>query len=90
MGGNGTPDFNIIVPLFIRARWKPEAFNILLKHCKYHGSGDALLGRMLAFLNPLSADFATLPPHFAATVPSDEVDTLVSVVFRDVKHPGAR
>jgi len=44
-------------------------FGVQLTYVRLHPEADSYIGRLLALLDPKSATFATLPPHFTLTTP---------------------
>jgi integrase len=61
---NGTPDFAPIVAALCRARQKTQQLTVFLKYAKQSPATDALIGRLLALLDPQTPEFASLPPRF--------------------------
>lgn len=64
----------------LRGGWSLEGIDG--KYVRYEHAGDQWIGRLLAMLDFLSADFAILPPHF--NVVDDDVYEATNLVF-----PGA-
>jgi hypothetical protein len=60
----GSPDIAPLIPVLVRARWTTQAFLVLLKYAKFDGSGDCLIGRMLALLDQQKPEFSVIAPHF--------------------------
>jgi hypothetical protein len=71
--------------VLVRARWTTQAFLVLLKYAKFDGSGDCLIGRMLALLEQQKVEFSVIAPHFREGSEGEKrVAVLVAQLFGKV------
>ena len=50
-----------------------QALSVVLKYAKLEASGDAVVGRLLALLNPQTHEFGALPPHFTSLSEAEQL-----------------
>ena len=78
----GTPDFAPLIAIAQLARWSTKALDIILRYAKLCEAGDALVGRLLALLDPQEEEFQVVAPHFVPGSDGEKkIKEIVALMF---------